>query len=297
MVSRTGILCNKAFEDNCLEYRALPVGYATIKFAGHQPNPEYMGIKTPKYQRASSKPMSADVLAVNLSKNFAGNTAANARQILDLYQREAIEFKPPPVNIVGEYEYRMNDDGIEQFKPEYTQPASIHPRRVRPSRGEQILTQSVGTENDMNDLKYEIALRKLSATEQKKASDRIYMKLQARKVNISSYFPEAQNLLDNSTKWAMFINKEDNRIRDTLRLIQAGRAIGANVNYMDVINPYALSPTKLGESSNEPMREIGDSSSTQGNTALSGASTSIDAGAVGQGVARNAKQSQNPLSY
>ena len=143
MVSRTGILSDKAFEENCLEYSALPVGYATVHFRGHQPNPEYMGIKTPKYQKASAKPASADVLAVNLSKNFAGNKAANARQILELYQKEAMEFKPPKVEIVGAYHYRMNDHQIEQYKPEYTQPVSIHPRVSRSSRGEQILKQSL----------------------------------------------------------------------------------------------------------------------------------------------------------
>ena len=204
---------------------------------------------------------------------------------------------------------------IEEFDPSPSQPASIHPRRVRPSRGEQILTQSVavmtepkktrtvkqgmrkqtaevGTETQTMEMEFELALRKLSAEEQKKASDRIYTRLDQRGVNIGAYFTEAPNILDTATKWGAFINKEDNRIRDTIRLIQLGRAKEANVNYMEAINPYILSPTKLGESSSTP-RSIDMTTESS----LSGANTAIDAGAVGQGVARNAKPAENPLSY
>ena len=286
MVSRTGILSNKAFEENCLEYRALPVGYATINFAGHQPNPLYMGIKTPKYQRASAKPMSADVLAVNLSKNFAGNRAANARQILDLYQREAVAFKPPPVNIVGAYHYRMNDFLIEQYKPDYTQPVSLHPRVSRASRGEQILKQSVstGTGTDPMMETFEIAFRKRDVAEQKRVSREIYDRLVARGVEPSLYFTEAPNRVDTPAKWEKFINKETGRIANTMRLIEAGRARFANVDYLKIIEPIqAQKGNKMTQTPKTPETpETPDRADV------------LDAAAAGQGEARLAQPAGIP---
>ena len=296
MVSRTGILSDKSFADNCLEYRALPVGYATTHLSGHEQNPEYLGIKTPKYQKAAAKPVSADVLAVNLSKNFAGNRAANARQILDLYSRQAKEFKPPPVEIVGAYHYRMNSDfEIEQFKPEYTQPVSIHPRVSRPSRGDQILKQSVATSSATAPRQaLEIALRKRDAAGQKKASIVIYDKLMQRGVEPALYFPEAPHKLDTATKWLMYISKQENRITDTMRLIDIGLARGANVDYLQAINPNMVTAQKLSEASSSTA-PIQTQATTE--SSLSGANTAIDAGAVGQGVAINAKPAGIPSPF
>tara|TARA_R110002153_G_scaffold87603_2_gene216456 strand:- start:2971 stop:3858 length:888 start_codon:yes stop_codon:yes gene_type:complete len=293
MVSRTGILSDKSFADNCLEYRALPVGYATAHLRGHQPNPEYMGIKTSKYQKASSKPTSADVLAVNMSKNFKGNLAANARQILDLYQKEAMEFKPPPVEIVGAYHYRMNDYEIEQYKPEYTQPVSIHPRVSRPSRGEQILKQSVSTSTGTDTMieEYELAFRKRDVAGQKKASREIYEKLVDRGIMPEEYFPEASHLINTPSKWNLFINKEDDRIRDTMRLIDVGLARNANIDYMRAINPFelALSGIASGSQSTPPVKRASSSE-----TARSLASTILYPSAVGQNQASNAKPAEIP---
>lgn len=295
MVSRTGILSDKSFADNCLEYRALPVGYATAHLRGHQPNPEYMGIKTPKYQKASSKPTSADVLAVNMSKNFKGNLAANARQILELYQQEAMEFKPPPVEIVGAYHYRMNDFEIEQYKPEYTQPVSIHPRVSRPSRGEQILKQSVSTATgtDPTIADFELAFRKRDVAGQKKASREIYEQLVGRGINPQEYFPEASHLINSPNKWSLFINKQEDRVRDTMRLIDVGLARNANVDYMRAINPFEVAISRIpsgGSSSTPPPIQRAASSETRASLA----STVLYPSAVGQNQATNAKPAEMP---
>jgi len=99
MATKKGILSDANFNKNCLDYKALPVGFANAEFLGSIRNPFLDGVKTPKYQRSAPKPASADVVAVNNSNMFGGNRAVNARAILDQYQKEAKEWKPPPVSL------------------------------------------------------------------------------------------------------------------------------------------------------------------------------------------------------
>ena len=99
MATKKGMLSDKAMMVNCVDYKALPVGFANAEFQGNMSNPYLQGIKTSKYQRAAPKPASADVVAVSNARFIAGNRANNARLILDQYQKEAKEFKPPPVNL------------------------------------------------------------------------------------------------------------------------------------------------------------------------------------------------------
>ena len=100
MATKTGILSDKNYMKNCEEYKALPIGYANYNFVGNRPNPNLLGVKTPRYQRSAPRPASADVLAVNMARmQGGGNTFASAREMLDMYIKEGKEFKPPPVKL------------------------------------------------------------------------------------------------------------------------------------------------------------------------------------------------------
>ena len=99
MATKKGMLSDKAMMVNCIDYKALPVGFANSEYQGNMSNPFLQGIKTSKYQRAAPKPASADVVAVSNARFLAGNRANNARLILDQYQKEAKEWTPPPVNL------------------------------------------------------------------------------------------------------------------------------------------------------------------------------------------------------
>jgi hypothetical protein len=99
MALKTGILSDKMMRENCKDYSFLPVGFANSEFIGVMGNPYLPGIKTPKYQRSAPRPVSADVMAVEASRFMKGNRAVNARMILDNYQKEVKEYKPPKVSL------------------------------------------------------------------------------------------------------------------------------------------------------------------------------------------------------
>jgi hypothetical protein len=99
MALKTGILSDSAMRKNCKDYSFLPVGFANSEFVGVMGNPYLPGIKTPKYQRSAPRPVSADVMAVEASRFMKGNRAVNARMILDNYQKEVKEYKPPRVSL------------------------------------------------------------------------------------------------------------------------------------------------------------------------------------------------------
>ena len=48
MVTKVGILSDRRFRENCLEYEAFPVGFANADYDGNLGNPFLVGIKTPK---------------------------------------------------------------------------------------------------------------------------------------------------------------------------------------------------------------------------------------------------------
>lgn len=128
MATKKGMLSDKAMMVNCVDYKALPVGFANAEFQGNMSNPYLQGIKTSKYQRAAPKPASADVVAVSNARFIAGNRANNARLILDQYQKEAKEFKPPPVNLAKIARgNKDNDDYIFGRVAPYVGPTSPRP--------------------------------------------------------------------------------------------------------------------------------------------------------------------------
>jgi hypothetical protein len=99
MALKTGILSDSAMRENCKDYSFLPVGFANSEFIGVMGNPYLPGIKTPKYQRSAPRPVSADVMAVEAARFMKGNRAVNARIILNNYQKEVKEYKPPRVSL------------------------------------------------------------------------------------------------------------------------------------------------------------------------------------------------------
>ena len=129
MATKKGILSDANFNKNCLDYKALPVGFANAEFLGSMSNPFLDGVKTPKYQRSAPKPASADVVAVNNSNMFGGNKFVNARKMLDQYQKEARDFKPPLINpeTLDPYEFQMitGEEGLfltpEEARERYTE--------------------------------------------------------------------------------------------------------------------------------------------------------------------------------
>ena len=136
MVSRqTGILCDKEFEKNCLDYTALPVGMATVQYSPIANNPFYDGIKPPKHQQMSARPISMDVQAVNRSRLIPGDKFVTAQLIINQIQNDSKNFKPPPVT-------------INQPPSHNEQAASVaEPNVSGLSRGEQILRQEIGKES------------------------------------------------------------------------------------------------------------------------------------------------------
>ncbi len=171
MARRTGILSDANSMVNCEEYKPLPIGFANAHFIGNRPNPNLMGVKTPKYQRAASRPVSADVMAVNMARG-QGNSFSVARNLLDMYIKEGKEFKPPPVKLKSLEEdleelhgFIFSDkfDGDigaaagytslgEFIKDYYALSAGPVPKIYRQNRGDAILKQSISTGVNTEDL-------------------------------------------------------------------------------------------------------------------------------------------------
>jgi hypothetical protein len=99
MVSRTGILSDDYFYKNCIEYMPMPMGFMNAKYRGNFGNPEFSGIKTPKYFQPVSRPESMDVYASTLAKYMKGNKTDNTRTILNELHRQAKDFIPPEVSL------------------------------------------------------------------------------------------------------------------------------------------------------------------------------------------------------
>jgi hypothetical protein len=172
MAVRTGILGDEHFKKNCMEYQASRLGVFNADFQGDLINSLYDGIKTPKYQRSAPKPQSLDVLAVNQANLYKGNKAKIARDILQQEQTSAREFRPPPVKLKSadeqfqeDYEYVMsgNPDFLPLFEDlgeerkrirtlQKEKQQTAYERMIAPSRGTQIVKQTISSQTDMGGL-------------------------------------------------------------------------------------------------------------------------------------------------
>ena len=111
MVSRTGILSDDYFYKNCIEYMPMPMGFMNAKYRGNFGNPEFPGIKTPKYFQPVSRPVAMDVYASTLAKFMKGNKSDNTRTILNELHRQAKDFIPPEVSLT-----RLARDKLDETK-------------------------------------------------------------------------------------------------------------------------------------------------------------------------------------
>lgn len=173
MATKTGILSDANYMTNCEEYKPLPIGFANAHFVGNRPNPNLKGVKTPKYQRAAVRPVSADVMAVNMARlNSQGNSFATARDMLEMYIKEGKKFKPPPVqlksledNLAELYEFLFSGKfegdptaavgytSLKEFTDDYYGLASGPlPKVILQNRGDSILKQTISQGVNTEDL-------------------------------------------------------------------------------------------------------------------------------------------------
>ena len=103
-------------------------------------------------------------MAVNSAKFMQGNTFHTARNVLQQYQREVKEWKPPPVNIISAttewdrlyhellkqdraheiFDYQSRDEIREERNERFYNAAQ--PKLAIVSRGDQLVKQSIGTQ-------------------------------------------------------------------------------------------------------------------------------------------------------
>ena len=173
MATKTGILSDKMYMTNCEEYKPLPIGFANAHFLGNRPNPNLMGVKTPKYQRAAARPVSADVMAVNMARMSGGpDKFTSARNMLDTYIQEGKTFKPPPVKLktleenveelhqfifsgkfYGDPFEAQGYTSLKEFLTDYYGlAAGPVPKIILQNRGDAILKQTISTGVNTEDL-------------------------------------------------------------------------------------------------------------------------------------------------
>lgn len=175
MATKTGVLSDRMYMTNCEEYKPLPIGYANAHFVGNRPNPNLMGVKTPKYQRAAARPVSADVMAVNMARmsgRGGGDKFTSARNMLDTYIKEGRAWRPPPVKLktleenveeLHRFIFSGKFDGdpfaaqgytsLKEFLTDYYGlAAGPVPKIILQNRGDAILKQTISTGVNTEDL-------------------------------------------------------------------------------------------------------------------------------------------------
>ena len=274
MASRTGILSNESMEEECIDYKALPLGYINSEYSGNLSNPFLQGIKTPKYQRAAPKPASADVVATSVARLVPGNRQVNARKILDAFQRDAKEWKPPPVNLATVNRIQK-DVAIRQA-------VSILPRASSgQTLGSAITKQTIGINSqDLAALqqRYISHYAKLSRESQIEIGNNLIQQLDKDGIDIRDYSVQAQVLKGQRT--AASPAKLPDRIANIERAISAFHFRNSSVNLDEV---FGLIPKDLLSSSDEEQ----PSSSVAGETFYSEAPTQ-------QGIAQPATTPTQP---
>jgi hypothetical protein len=212
MATKTGILSDRNYMKNCESYKPLPIGFANANFVGNRPNPNLPGVKTVKYQRSAPRPVSADVLAVNLARmNPQGNSFKTARNIMDMYVQKGKEFRPPPVKIrsleedleelhafifgdlyQGDIGAAMDYTNLQDFMNDYYGMLSgPRPKIYRQNRGDAILKQTISTAVQVDDIPdrnfYLAHFNGLQRTQQEQIYRNLYRVLRTEGVNVSQY--------------------------------------------------------------------------------------------------------------
>lgn len=235
--SKTGILSDKRWKENCLEYQALPVGFANAYFTGGMGNPYLTGIKTPKYQRAAPKPQSADEMAVNNSKFLKGSRTSNASMLLKAYMKEADKFEPPKISLRNEidegeglynelerygregefFNYETREDFLKEVRTGVSGP--IRRTQLVMNRGDQMVRQTIGTQAGTN-TNYEAMFNKRNLADQKRIIAGLQIALQRqRMISIDDYLP------GKATQPEI-----QNRFPELLRIMEVRGATGINLD-------------------------------------------------------------------
>jgi hypothetical protein len=239
-----------------MEYQASRLGVFNADFQGDLINSFYDGIKTPKYQRSAPKPQSLDVLAVNQANLYKGNKAKIARDILQQEQTSAREFRPPPVKLKSaqeqfdeDYDFMMRvnpdfplfEDLGEERKRLQTlsreQQQTAYKRMIAPSRGTQIVKQTISSQTDMGGVdvqlnKLMLEFRNKDEKQQKGLLTRLERTFRKQNINPNAYnidFREANK------------NVLSSRLTTAREAITALYARNANVNIDDIFGMPTLS--------------------------------------------------------
>ena len=281
MASRTGILSDAMMEENCMDYKILPLGFANSEFSGGLSNPYLQGIKTSKYQMSAPKPASADIAAVSRARLMVGNRPANARLMLDQYQKEAKEWVAPKVSASAMS--RMYRDVARNVAGDIiTQAVSILPRSSPgQTLGASITKQSIGINSeDLASLqqRYVAHYATLPASSQKILGGALVNQLDRDGIILRQYELSAQVLKGQATKSSPA--KLPDRIEQIKRAISAFHLRNSSVN---LDNIFGLLPKDLGSSSRDTQRDV-----------EAGSSTEMSMAETQQGIAQPATTSTQP---
>jgi len=261
MASRTGILSDAMMEKNCIDYKILPLGFANSEYSGGLSNPYLQGIKTSKYQMSAPKPASADIAAVNRARLMVGNRQANAKLMLDQYQKEAKEWVAPKVSASAMS--RMYRDVARNVAGDIiTQAVSILPRSSPgQTLGASITKQTIGINSeDLASLqqRYVSHYATLPVTLQKILGAELVKQLDRDGIILRDYELSAQILKGQATKTSPA--KQPDRIEQIKRAISAFYLRNSSVN---LDNIFRLLPKDLGSSSLDTQRNVEAGSSTE----------------------------------
>ena len=261
MASRTGILSDAMMEKNCVDYKILPLGFANSEYSGGLSNPYLQGIKTSKYQMSAPKPVSADVAAVNRARLMVGNRQANARLMLDQYQKEAKEWVAPKVSASAMN--RMYKDVARNVAGEIiNQVVSILPRSSPGQTfGDSITKQTIGLQSqELSELqkRYIRHYASLPPPRQREIGLELANQLRKDGINLNQYGISAQVLKGQATQKSPA--KAVDRVEQINRTIAAFHTRNSSVN-LDGI--FGVLPKDLGSSSLDTQRNVEAGSSTE----------------------------------
>ena len=261
MASRTGILSDAMMEKNCIDYKILPLGFANSEYSGGLSNFYLQGIKTSKYQMSAPKPVSADVAAVNRARLMVGNRQANARLMLDQYQKEAKEWVAPKVSASAMN--RMYKDVARNVAGEIiNQVVSILPRSSPGQTfGDSITKQTIGLQSqELSELqkRYIRHYASLPPPRQREIGLELANQLRKDGINLNQYGISAQVLKGQATQKSPA--KAVDRVEQINRTIAAFHTRNSSVN-LDGI--FGVLPKDLGSSSLDRQRDVEAGSSTE----------------------------------
>tara|TARA_R110000782_G_scaffold111610_2_gene201396 strand:- start:114 stop:935 length:822 start_codon:yes stop_codon:yes gene_type:complete len=193
MVSRTGILSDDHFNKNCIDYMPMPMGFMNAKYRGNFGNPEFSGIKTPKYFHPVSRPASMDVYASTLAKYMAGNRADNIRTILNELHRQAKDFIPPEISLTRLARDKLDETKNITARPMYFSGSSIGSLLTEAS----IASQSIPIDKEK---KYINIFRNATERERKTMMQKFIRIMKTEKINLKDEGIDTKILKGTATK-------------------------------------------------------------------------------------------------